>query len=134
MNKVNSVQNMLVVIAILDLALIPHSIAMQIRGLAHDIGVSVISWLEEQMLIVPIKDLTLSDELCTKTQHDNVRAQIGYPHEPTSTGMVAIEFNTLLPMWERLPISPVKDKLEQTLRSSPHFEAYLASKKTEYSG
>lgn len=71
MNRVISLETMLAVLAVPNLALIPHDICMWIRGIGHDIGVKVISWIEEPLPFIPSFDPTPTNQFFKRVQQDN---------------------------------------------------------------
>lgn len=132
MNKVNSLEEMYAVVAVTDLELIPQSIIMWIRGIGRPVGVKVISWLEEALPLNPPLDTTPTEAFFDKVRTDNLKAITGYEGSADGKGLVAIQFEDLIGLWENLEGSQ-KEKIEKTLKLSPLFEPYVRAKNAKVS-
>lgn len=121
MNKVNSLDKMLVVMAVPDLSNIPHSLVVWMRGVGRDVKVQVLSWMEEPLPLTPPLDTTPTDDFFKHVQKENHRAVTISVGDSNGKGTLAIDYDILFSAWARLEPGPEKSKLEATLRSSPHF-------------
>lgn len=124
MSRVHSLESMLAVIAVPDLALIPHAIEMWIRGHSRDIDVVVLSWIEEPLPFIPALDPTPSEQQFNKIKEENLNAMRGFPAEQ-GTGELAINFDILVSVWVNLKEGQKKKQIEEILKKSPLFIPYL---------
>lgn len=125
MTKVGSLEKMVAVIAVEELDTIPHSIKMWIRGIARIIGVKVLSWVEEAVPFTMVIDPTPNQQYFDHVRLENIKAVTGFEVQPKDEGVLTIEFETLLSIWEKMEPGDKKTQIEGILQASPLFENRL---------
>ncbi|KAF3323455.1 putative lipid transfer [Carex littledalei] len=120
MLKPNSIERMMVVVAVPSLDAIPEGIHMWIRGISRIVEVAVHGWIEEPLPHTPDSDTTPTAEFFEKVRHENAKviAVAGSSSAAEGKGTVAIEIDTLLTAWESLIAGPEKTRIETILRES----------------
>lgn len=131
MNKVNSIDIMLAVVAVPKLGVIPHGLRMWIRRLARDVEVIVRSWLEEPISLATPTNPTPTQQDFAKIQNANVKVATNISNPTDNRQVITIDSNMLFTIWSGLDSGPEKDRLYQTVKSSPLFEEYLKEKAIE---
>lgn len=128
MNKVSTLERMRAVIVVTDLECIPKAIIMWVRGIGRKIQLVVHSWLEEPLPLLPTLDTTPTQAFFEKVRADNVKAVTGYGTGVEGKEVVAVEYNVILAIWEKMPAGPEKDSLKETLSATPYFAEYQKNK------
>lgn len=121
MQNVRSMQKMMVVLAMPDLAKIPKAILFWERGMLKGVEVLVHSWLEE-----PINFPTIVDTTPPTSIFDQVKGENQQPPKPQHSDSIAgdtISFglDSLFDIWMSMPPGKAKDDIEVSLKKSPLF-------------
>ncbi|KAF3333369.1 hypothetical protein FCM35_KLT01060 [Carex littledalei] len=123
MQNVRSVEKMMAVIAIPDLANIPLHVFMWEKGMLRDIQLKVHSWMEDPIIASPAMDTTPPLLVFDEVRRDNLLALSDATSNRGGKEIITIEFDTLFSIWAALPAGDKKKKeIETHLRCSPLFE------------
>lgn len=109
------------VIALPDLANIPRVIMMWERNLLREIEVIVHSWIEEPIQPITEEDTTPPATVFDEVRRTNMLALSGMAVDSGGREVITIEYDTLLAVWAAMPEGPDKNRIEESLKMSPHY-------------
>lgn len=121
MQGVRSFEKIMAVIALPDLSNIPRQILMWERCCLRDIEVIVHNWIEEPIQQTVEEDTTPPPTVFEEVRKSNLLALSGLAIDKEGKEVITIEYDTLLAIWGSMPEGSEKDKIEESLKNSPHY-------------
>lgn len=119
--NVRSLNQITVVVAVPTLEVIPMAIRMWVKGMARDLEVEVQGWIEEPLPFIQPIDTTPSKDFFEEVWGENLRAVIQHANQSAMAEMVTVDFKMLFDVWAKMGKGEERDKLEETLKTSPYF-------------
>ncbi|KAF3338518.1 hypothetical protein FCM35_KLT17355 [Carex littledalei] len=119
--NVRSLEKLMMVVALPDLAKIPRNIMLWVRGLTRTLEVVVHGWIEEPSPCNKQPDTTPDTSVFEEIKRAQLEAIAAFEKERQQKETVTVEFNTLLGVWESMTNGPDRDAVEHALRQSPCF-------------
>lgn len=120
MQNVRSMQKMMVVLALPDLAKIPKQLLFWERGMLRGIEVKVHSWLEDPINFPPIIDTAPPQSLFELVRAKNLEMAVGIGSKEEGE-TITFDFDTLFAIWKSMPEGKAKTDIEANLRRSPRY-------------
>lgn len=119
MSGVQSLEKMMVAMAVADLKQVPKGIMLWVRGMSRILEVIVHGWIEEPLPIIAPVDPTPDQAFFDEVQEQRLLPPAIQPTVDTAT--VTVAFETMYSLWERLKPGKERDEIEKAIGASPFF-------------
>lgn len=122
LNNVKSFEKMVVLVGVPKLELVPQKTEVWIKGVAREVGIGVLGWIEEPLPQIPPLDTTPKEDFFAKVTRDNMQALARMGEVKDDREVITVDYQTLLAVWKNMePGHPKKESLGATLKASPFF-------------